>query len=143
MDFFAQLVRFETALWNHLDRDLRAAGAVTMANVLALRILDQHGDRGRVLDLSEELGITIGAASKLTDRLERDGFAARRAHPQDRRSSLISLTSKGEAALREGTTVTDALVATLFPHANDRAGSEEALTRLEAALASSIAEGKN
>jgi DNA-binding MarR family transcriptional regulator len=43
-----------------------------------------------------ELQITVGAASKLVDRLERAGLAVRSAHPSDRRSMLIALTEAGQ-----------------------------------------------
>ncbi len=39
--------------------------------------------------------ITIGAASKLVDRLERDGTAHREPNPNDRRSSLIATLEGG------------------------------------------------
>ena len=82
MDFFDALVRLETDLWNLVDSELTKRGQVRLALLHALRLLDRLGGNGRVQDLSEGLSITIGAASKLVDRLERDGLAARRRHPK-------------------------------------------------------------
>ncbi|WP_344937536.1 MarR family winged helix-turn-helix transcriptional regulator [Actinoplanes nipponensis] len=53
----------------------------------------------RVLDVSAQLQITVGAASKVVDRVEAAGHCARRPNPRDRRSSLIALTPSGSAAL--------------------------------------------
>jgi DNA-binding MarR family transcriptional regulator len=49
----------------------------------------------RVQDIAWALRITAGAASKLVDRLEAAGLCARRAHPEDRRSSLLEPTEAG------------------------------------------------
>ncbi|MEL4383306.1 MarR family winged helix-turn-helix transcriptional regulator, partial [Shewanella algae] len=73
-------------------------GHVGLGTLLALRIVGDAGGNARVLDVSEALAITIGAASKQIDRLERSGLAERRPHPHDRRSSLLSLTAAGARA---------------------------------------------
>ncbi|MBS1905856.1 MAG: MarR family transcriptional regulator [Actinobacteria bacterium] len=102
MDLFDLIVRLETDLWNLAERELHRAGQVGLGVLSALRVLDRLEGSGRVQDLSRDLSITIGAASKLVDRIERDALAARRPHPDDRRSSLISLTAAGREACREG-----------------------------------------
>jgi DNA-binding MarR family transcriptional regulator len=102
MDFFDALVRYETSLWNHLDRRLGHAGAVSLATLTAVRVVDRYRGTCRVQELRADLGITVGAASKLVDRLERDGLALRRANPDDGRSSLIDLTPTGAEALADG-----------------------------------------
>ena len=107
MDFFDVLVRYETQLWNHLDLRLAQAGAVSLATLTGLRVVRRHTGTCRVQEVRTDLGITVGAASKFVDRLERDGLVVRSAHPQDRRSSLITLTSAGEAALDAAATVTE------------------------------------
>lgn len=102
MDFFDRLVRYETDLWNALDKDLAHQGAVGLATLQALRVIHRRSPSCRVHEVSEDLGITIGAASKLVDRLERDGLAARSPHPDDRRSSLVLLTGEGDRVRRIG-----------------------------------------
>ena len=81
-----------------------------------------------IRDMKTELGITVGAASKLVDRLERDGLATRSAHPDDRRSSLITLTAAGEAALDQGTTI---VVRALDDHLGDEPAAAAVTTILE------------
>lgn len=99
--FFADLVRFEIDLWNRLE-DLQAESrVVSLAQLQALRAVHAQKGGARVQDVAGELQITVGAASKLVDRLERDGLAERSPHPTDRRSMLIALTAEGESAFAE------------------------------------------
>jgi DNA-binding MarR family transcriptional regulator len=79
-----------------------------------------------VQDLSSDIGITVGAASKLADRLERDGLASRSPNPANRRSSLIALTAVGQQALASAMDVYSRAVA--------RAVGEEDVELLTAAL---------
>ena len=95
MEFFDALVRYEVVLWDTVDAELRSRGEVSLATLHALRVLDRHGGGARVQDLSDDIGITVGAASKFVDRLERDGLAVRRPNPANRRSSLLALTAAG------------------------------------------------
>ena len=104
-----------------------------------LRVVARHHGSARVQDLSRELSITIGAASKMVDRLERDGLASRRAHPQDRRSSLVDLTDSGQRAGRTGERVARAVVADLLGDAEDLATLLAGIDRLQARLDSHTA----
>ena len=126
MEFFDVLVRYEVALWSAVDRELDQQDQIRLAELHALRVLGRYDGRARVQDLSGDIGITVGAASKLVDRLERDGLAARRPNPANRRSSLITLTSTGQQALASATDVCSRAVA--------RAVGEENVEILTAAL---------
>ncbi|WP_350350740.1 MarR family transcriptional regulator [Microbacterium sp. A8/3-1] len=133
MDFFDALVRYETDLWNHLDARVRHTGAPGLATLSALRVVERFAPASRVQELRDELRITVGAASKLVDRLEREGLAARRPHPTDRRSSLIALTASGETALALGAqAMKDALDDHLAGH--DLAEVTSLLSRLDRSL---------
>ena len=94
-DFFDSLVGLEIELWNEIDARLQRAHGVTLGRFQALRAVREHDGEARVHDVAHDLRITIGAASKLVDRLEEDGSARREPNPSDRRSSLITLTSNG------------------------------------------------
>ena len=118
MDFFDVLVRYETYLWNRLDDQLRGDGGVSLATLSALRVVRRHAGECRVQELRADLGITVGAASKLVDRLERDGLAVRTAHPGDRRSSLVILTPAGDAAHDSGVAL---MASTLADHLDGEA----------------------
>ena len=81
MDFFDTLARYETDLWNTVDRRLASAGQISVATMQALRIVHRQ-PAALVNDLSAALAITVGAASKLVHRLERNGLAVRSPHPR-------------------------------------------------------------
>ncbi len=128
MDFFDLLVSAETDLWNEVERGLSRADQVGLGTLMALRILHRYGTDGRVQDVSADLSITVGAASKLVDRLERDHLAVRRPHPDDRRSSLVALTPAGDRARVAGEHVAQRVLV-------DVLGDEEDIPALIAALA--------
>ncbi|RYV52813.1 MarR family winged helix-turn-helix transcriptional regulator [Pengzhenrongella frigida] len=134
MDFFDVLVRYETQLWNHLDDRLQTAGAVSLATLSALRVVRRRTGGCRVQEIRTDLGITVGAASKLVDRLERDGLAVRSAHPQDRRSSLIALTPAGDAAHDTGVALLDSALTDHLAGERSAAATTVVLQRLMSRL---------
>lgn len=99
MEFFDALVRYEVGLWSAVDRELAHAGLIRLGQLHAMRVIDRLDGQARVQDLSTDIGITVGAASKLVDRLERDGLAVRSPNPANRRSSWIALSVSGQQAL--------------------------------------------
>lgn len=136
VEFFDVLVRYEVALWNAIEAQLAQRGEVNLATLHALRAVSKYGGRARIQELSDEIGITVGAASKLVDRLERDGLAVRSPNPENRRSSLIRLSSAGEHALTAGLEVFEAAV-TDTVGGNDLDALTHELRRLESRLATS------
>jgi len=76
-------------------RRLEAEG-VTVAEWVFLRVLHDM-ERCTPSLLAERMGMTKGAVSKLAERLDRKVLIVRRAHPDDRRSQLLALTSTGRA----------------------------------------------
>jgi DNA-binding MarR family transcriptional regulator len=96
---FTQLVRAEIELWNGLDAHLTDTAGITLPQFQALEAIRANAGAARVQDISQRMSITVGATSKVVDRLERDGLAVRTAHPTDRRSSIVSLTDRGASAL--------------------------------------------
>lgn len=104
LQFFDDLVRCETRLYNGLDDRLRERhGIVTSQFELLRHLRDRPGSR--VADLATTFAIGVGATSKGIDRLERRGWVRRSPNPTDRRSSLLSLTVSG-VQLVEGAEVT-------------------------------------
>lgn len=135
--FFSELVRLELVLWNRLDELQEQSGAVSLAQLQALRAVRSRDGAARVQDVAGALQITVGAASKLVDRLERDGLAHRSPNPADRRSMLVELTRDGEMAYKkasdaESKNLEDVLGAALtIAQATEIAGL---LARISAAL---------
>ncbi len=101
-----QLVRFQIELWNGIDARLRAEHDLPVSRLTFLRIIDERGGC-RVNDIADDMVITIGGTSKIVDQLERSGLVARRANPDDRRSSMIELTPSGVTLLREANATFD------------------------------------
>ena len=92
IDLLLPELRYEIALWDAVAQELARQGAVGLGQLHAPRVISRHDGQARVQDLSDDLGITVGAVSKLVDRVERDGLAARAQNPSNRRSSLIDMT---------------------------------------------------
>jgi DNA-binding MarR family transcriptional regulator len=110
---FVDLVQAETRLYNAVDERLRTAHGLTVGQYQLMLIIDRRG-ACRVHDLVSEVAITVGAMSKAVDRLEAAGWCRRAANPQDRRSSLLSLTPLGARLLAEaGPTFQDEVTARL------------------------------
>jgi MarR family transcriptional regulator, multiple antibiotic resistance protein MarR len=99
---FADLVRFETRLYNALERRLRDEHGLTAGQFEFLRIIGGRDDC-RVNDLALDVAITVGATSKAVDRLEAAGWVSRRPNPANRRSSLLGLTAAGRQRLDAAT----------------------------------------
>lgn len=133
MELFDVVVRYEIALWNVVDGALADAGAVSLAQLQALTIVEQLSGAARVLDVAEGIGVTVGAASKLVDRLERSALVGRRPNPDDRRSSLIALTSEGEAAYQLAAGVRSSVLAKVL-EPEVAASAVAALAALQARL---------
>lgn len=96
---FDASVKLEVALWTEVERAVVDAVGIKLGSVLALRAIAAQGDEARVQDLALSLGITIGAVSKIIDRLQSAGLVTRTPHATDGRSSVIGRTSAGTAAM--------------------------------------------
>ncbi|MBO3083949.1 MarR family winged helix-turn-helix transcriptional regulator [Cellulomonas fengjieae] len=104
------LVRVETVLYNTVDARLKDAGGLTLPQLEVLSVIrDVPGCR--VLDVSLTISITVGAASKAVDRLQEQGWCRRTVDPDDRRSSVLSLTTLGSAAVDQAAPVFEAAAA--------------------------------
>ncbi len=66
-----------------------------------LNILADAPDGMRQRQLAEALHITAPSVSELVNKLERDGYIARKADEDDKRATLLVLTDMGAARARE------------------------------------------
>lgn len=100
-DLLDALVAAEIAVWNRLEHILwDTPGSATLGRLLTLRAIEAAGPHGaHVHELASAQRITVGAASRLVDRLEADGLIERRPCPQDRRASCLLLTGAGTARM--------------------------------------------
>jgi len=103
---FDDLVRFETMLWNGLDRRLQHDCQFSLGTLNLMMVIDGTPDC-RVYDIASALAITVGGASQAVDRLEAAGRCERQPNPTDRRSSIIVLTAQGKKLLAAGGAIFD------------------------------------
>lgn len=132
---FSDLVRVETRLYNAVSARLRDQHGLGLGQFEFLEIIDRVPGC-RVLDIVREVAITVGAASKAVDRLEAAGWCVRTAHPDDRRSSVLTLTADGARVLAEArpTVERELLALTATVPADDLARTGATLAALRAAL---------
>lgn len=124
--WFIDLVRVETRLYNAVDDRLRAEHGLTLGQYQILQLIAATRNC-RVLDIVRDVAITVGAASKAVDRVEAAGWCRRSANPHDRRSSYLTLTEAGERLLAAATPdftreITDRLAGAADPRTLEQAG---------------------
>jgi DNA-binding MarR family transcriptional regulator len=118
-DVFFDLTRVEMHLWDALEGALRAEIDVPLGRFEALLVMRRLGPC-RVLDVSQELALSVGGTSKLIDKLETTGLCLRTPNPDDRRSSLITLSEDAFGVIDRGEAVIEsALRARLGAHLSD------------------------
>lgn len=128
----ADLVRVETAVWNHIDRRTRSDHGMPLARFYVLQVVGSTPGC-RVQDVADRLMISVGGASKLVDRLEA-ATLVRRLDAADRRSRTIEVTTTGAALLEKISTDIDRQLARSGPELGS-----DAWTDLASALAPFLA----
>lgn len=99
---FSDLIRFETELWNAVDARMRAEHGLPLHRFEPMQVIARTRDC-RVYDIAGALSLTTGGVSKIVDSLEAAGLVSRRPNPDDRRSSIVELTSTGRKLLVRAT----------------------------------------
>src|SRR6478752_7643292 len=104
----------------HLDIFLRAhrtiavrcaqkfaeGGAVPASEARVLTLLSRARDhRMRIEELAQDLGMTKGAASRIVDRLVKNGYVERQDSDTDRRVVYARMTPEGREALKHASHV--------------------------------------
>ena len=105
----AEAVRGLAAGADHYRRTV--ADALGLSNNAALAMGHLHR-RGPLTPraLAADLALTTGSITALVDRLCDAGYAERTAHPKDRRSLFVGLTSKGRRAIADGYAAADPML---------------------------------
>lgn len=98
---FTALIHTEMGAWNAVESALSEAGnALTLGRLLVLRTV-RDTPACRIQEVAARQGITLGAASRLVDRLHRDGLLHRTPCEHDRRATVLTVTDQGLAHLEE------------------------------------------
>ena len=96
---FTALIHTEMGAWNAVESALSEAGnALTLGRLLVLRTV-RDTPACRIQEVAASQGITLGAASRLVDRLHRDGLLHRTPCEHDRRATVLTVTDQGLAHL--------------------------------------------
>jgi len=120
---FTALVGAELRVWNSLEAALTEAGnPLSLGRFLVLRTV-RDTRACRIQEVAESQGITLGAASRLVDRLRRDGLLHRAPCEHDRRAIILTVTDAGIDHLASAETIVaaeqDRLFAPLSPNQRD------------------------
>jgi DNA-binding MarR family transcriptional regulator len=115
---------------------------VSDARLRLIRSLSCGGGPQIMSSLSDELGVTPRNVTALVDGLEAEGLVRRKAHPTDRRMTLIELTPAGTALADQAVGKQQEAIAELFLDLSDRDRKEliRLLDRLQAALEKRVAQ---
>lgn len=104
---FTALIHTEMGAWNAVESTLSEAGnALTLGRFLVLRTV-RNTPVCRIQEVAASQGITLGAASRLVDRLHRDGLLHRTPCEHDRRATILTVTEQGLAHLEEACTIVE------------------------------------
>jgi|SRR6267378_7057729 len=112
-------------------RRLRPAG-LSMTQLRSLGFVNANPGAS-ASDLSDHLGLTLAATSRLVSSLVRRGLVRQRTDPRDRRRMMLRLTPRGHGHLRTAFVGTRAHFARLFSGipSQDRGAIIRAMRRLQ------------
>lgn len=97
---FGMFLEAHAAVSDVIRRELEAAAGISMQEFeVLLRLARTPGEHLRMTDLAEQVGLTTSGTTRLVDRVEALGLAARESCPTDRRSFEVALKPKGRALL--------------------------------------------
>ena len=135
---FTALIRTEMHAWNAVEPALSEAGnALTLGRFLVLRTV-RDTPACRIQEVAASQGITLGAASRLVDRLHRDGLVHRTPCEHDRRAIILTVTEEGLAHLEKACVIVEKEQERLFAPLS--AAQREELTRSLALIAEAAKE---
>ena len=89
------------AAQDEVEAKLSTVG-LSLAKLMALKALSEAGDALPLGQLAERLACVKSNVTQLVDRLEGDGFVARKLDSSDRRTRLAVLTPEGRRAFELG-----------------------------------------
>ena len=135
---FTTLINTEMGAWNAVESALSEAGnALTLGRFLVLRTV-RDNPACRIQEVAASQGITLGAASRLVDRLHRDGLVHRTPCEHDRRAIILTVTEDGLAHLEKACVIVEKEQERLFAPLS--AAQREELTRALSLIAEAAKE---
>ena len=135
---FTALIHTEMGAWNAVESALsEAENALTLGRFLVLRTV-RDTPACRIQEVAASQGITLGAASRLVDRLHRDGLVHRTPCEHDRRAIILTVTEEGLAHLEKACMIVETEQERLFAPLS--AAQREELTRALSLIAEAAKE---
>lgn len=135
---FTALINTEMGAWNAVESALsEAENALTLGRFLVLRTV-RDTPACRIQEVAASQGITLGAASRLVDRLHRDGLVHRTPCEHDRRAIILTVTEEGLAHLEKACVIVEKEQERLFAPLS--AAQREELTRALSLIAEAAKE---
>lgn len=135
---FTALIHTEMGAWNAVESALSEAGnALTLGRFLVLRTV-RDTPACRIQEVATSQGITLGAASRLVDRLHRDGLVHGTPCEHDRRAIILTVTEEGLAHLEKACMIVETEQERLFAPLS--AAQREELTRALSLIAEAAKE---
>ncbi len=113
----ANLLHAAEVTQSHAEARLADVG-LSLPKLAALKALAAAGESLPLGQLAERLSCVKSNITQLVDRLEADGFVARIADPNDRRSRLAVMTALGRKACEQGSRILDDTERQLFGSLN-------------------------
>ncbi len=97
---------------NHVYQTMGLSLNVSYGYFPLLNLINRKGPQ-TVTQASELLGVSHPAVSKLAKKMLKDGYLTKQAHPQDKRTTQLSLTDKSQQLIQQATPIWAVLKETL------------------------------
>ena len=114
LDAWMSLVRTQSRLLDHFERELQREVGIGLPRFDVLAQLDRAGGRLRLGALADAILLSRSGLSRLLDRMERDAQIAREGAPDDARGQVASLTPRGRTLLERARRVHNANIERFF-----------------------------
>ena len=102
LKLWIELLRYSSKLEQIIDDKLRQNYSQNISRFDVLSQLVRENDGGLTIgELASRLIASKGNITGLLDRMQKDGLIKKEAKSDDRRSSLVKLTSKGDILFRD------------------------------------------
>ena len=87
---------------------------LTMIEINTIVVIGRNGNRQKMSDVANSLGVSTGTPTVTVDRLIKKGYVLRDKDPEDRRQVIVMLSEKGLEAYRHVVELKGLIVERLF-----------------------------
>lgn len=87
---------------------------LTMIEINTIVVIGRDGNRKKMSDIANSLGVSAGTPTVTVDRLIKKGFVVRDRDEEDRRQVIVKLSDKGMTSFHEIVKLKNALMDRLF-----------------------------